>query len=181
MRKSNLVLIIAVAVLAFFFLAFQAIMHDYIDKVDRRKVVSDFKEEIRTVSSFKRIYNSQDATIYFTQDSITTIKIKGPETYISKVKIRVVGDTLFIDKTPEIRKKDSVKIFISNPGLIEIDMSSGTMFETVHQVLGDKIELHFSNASKGYLDLSYKSVKCKAVSDSKVNIKGNSNHIDFTN
>ena len=37
MKKSNLVLVVALVLLAFFFLAFQAVMHDYIDKVDSGK------------------------------------------------------------------------------------------------------------------------------------------------
>ncbi len=181
MKKSNLVLVIALVLLAFFFFAFQAIMHDYIDKVDRRKVVSNFEEEVRSVSAFKSMYIYQNAFIFFEQDSVAKIKVKAPEGFMSYVKTEVRGDTLIIANTKEIREKDSVKIFISNPVLVEINMNSGTSLETIGQISGTNLKLQFSNESNGVLDLSYQSVTCKAESGSKVKIKGDSKNINFSN
>ncbi len=181
MKKSNLVLIIAVVLLAFFFFAFQKIMHDYIDKVDRNKVNLAVKEEVRDVSGFKNIYNEEGAYIYFIQDSITQLKIKAPENLLPFVKIKISGDTLRIENAKEIRKRDSVQIFIHNSVLEGVVMHSGTAFETMGQVSGKDLNLLFSNESYGALDLSYESVRSKAKSGAKVNIKGNSNQVDFSN
>ena len=181
MKKSNLVLIIAVVLLAFFFFAFQKIMHDYIDKVDRNKVNLAVKEEVRNISVFRNIYNEEGAYIYFIQDSLTQLKIKAPENLLSFVKVKMSGDTLRIENTKEIRKRDSVRIFIHNPILEGVEMHSGTTFETLKQVSGKDLRLLFRNESYGVLDLSYESVRSKATSGAKVNIKGNSNQVDFSN
>ncbi|GAA4270956.1 DUF2807 domain-containing protein [Aquimarina gracilis] len=181
MKKSNLVIIIALMLVSFFFLAFQAIMHDYMDKVDRRIVASKFVEDVRVMPTFNRIRISQDAFIFFEQDSVAKIKVDAPESLIPYVKTEVHGDTLIIDNTKEVRKRDSIKIFVSNPKLVEIIMSSGTIFETIGQVSGKDLNLQFSNESKGDLELSYQSVVCNAISGSKIKIKGNSDNIDFSN
>ncbi len=181
MKKSNLVLVIALVLISFFFLAFQAIMHDYMDKVDKRTVASKFVEEIRTVSAFKKIHSSQDALIFFQQDSITKVKIEAPESLLYHIKTEVRGDTLIINKTKEIREKDSVKIVVSNPNLDEVNISSGTSFETIGRISGKNLNLVFSDESTGNLDLSYESVTCNAISGSKVKIKGDSHKIDFSN
>ncbi len=181
MKKSNLILVIGLIVMIFFFFAFQSKMHRYIDEIDRKEMAVDFVIDVRTTPAFGKMSISQNAMIYFYQDSVTQIKIEAAERLLPHIKTIVKDDELIIEKTKEIRKRDSVKIYISSKNLYELNVSSGTSFETMNKISGKDLKIEFSNDSKGALELSYESVMCHSTSGSKVKIKGDSKQVDFSN
>ncbi len=181
MRKSNLILMIGLIILSFFFFAFQLIMHQYIDEIDRKEVVSEFVTEVRNVPYFRKISVSDGIVVFFQQDTIRELKIEASKNMMSYIKTEVRDTELIIEKAKDAKGKDTVKILVVNNQLEKLKVISNAYFETKGIISGKKIEIEFKDNSNGNLELSYDSVICKALSGSKVNIKGDSKQVDFSN
>ncbi len=181
MKKSNLILVSGLIAVSFFFLAFQSIMHRYMDKTHIVEVAYDFVSEMRNVTGFRKVSVSHGIKVFFKQDSTTQIKVEAPQNLISFIKTEVTNEELVIEKTKRIKVKDSVIVFISSPELNELNMSSTAYFETKGIVSGKDLKLTLSGESIVVLELSYESVQCKASDKSKVKLKGNTDKMDFSN
>ncbi|MDY8135640.1 GIN domain-containing protein [Aquimarina sp. 2201CG5-10] len=180
MKKSNLMILITLGIIFFFFMAFQFKIHSHIQKgaIDED---SDIISETRSLQAFKKISVNHGITVLFKQDSTTQISIESPESLMPYITTEVVNNELIIKKTKRIKSYDSITVSIINDQLYELKVDSWASFITKGMITGKDIKLDFNNKSTGNLEISYATVKCKASSNSKIKITGNSKHIDFSN
>ena len=68
MKKSNIILIVAFAVLALFFLAFQLTFHTYVKKGEASGI-GDFVSEERTLVPFTKLKVNREVKVRYTQDT----------------------------------------------------------------------------------------------------------------
>ncbi len=185
MKKSSLILLVSLGVIVIFFFALQLSIHSYLKEEavldEKYKDVNDITAETRKVSDFKKIAVSHGIKVLFKQDSVKNIKVEASKKLISYIKTEVINEKLVIEKTERIKKNDSITVFVQNSILDSLIVSSGANFETIENVSGAGLKIEFNDDSIGNLELSYTSVKCKASSDAKVNLKGNSKEIEFSN
>lgn len=181
MKKSNLIILSALGAIFIFSIAFQLNVNRHLrDTPPKNEIITNISEE-RTVGSFNKISVSHGIEVYFTQDSITQIKVTAPESLMTSIKTVVENGELLIEKTEQTKSKGIVKVSISNNQLNALKASSGAYFETIGEVNGENLVLEFSSDTKANLELSFQSIKCKAASGSQIKFKGNTSNIEFSN
>ncbi|MEK6152413.1 DUF2807 domain-containing protein [Flavobacteriaceae bacterium 3-367] len=181
MKKSNLIIWGAIAVVFIFFTAFQLRVHGYVRKGAPKEDLGDRRSEARTLMDFKTLSVGKGLHVYFQQDSLGSLRLEAPEKLLPEIQVVQGPYTLNITGTQRIRKVDSIKIFLSNPFLDTLKVGTQSHFETNGVVWGKEVVLEFEGNSTGVLQLSYTRVKCIGSSDSKVKITGDSKEIDFSN
>jgi len=181
MKKSNKVLLVALAAVFIFSIAFQLKVNRYLRSSEPKKEILQKISEERMVSNFDKISVSQGIEVYFTQDSITQIKIEGFKNNIEHILTDVKNGELLITQHKQSKNFGISKIFVTNTELTELKVASEAYFETMGEVTGEHLILEFGSDTKANLELSYNSVICKAFSGSQVKFKGNTSNIEFTN
>lgn len=179
MKTSNLILLGVLGAIFVFMTALQIKMKGYV-KEEVLRDYGNFVKKTREVSKFKRIVVRDGIHIDFEQSPETTISIEARENLMSFIKTETVEETLIIEKTKQMRGKDSVKVFVSNTQLDSLNVSSGASFNTLGMVSGNDLKLVFRGTSKGNLELNYESVQCTFSTNSEVSITGNSKKINFS-
>ncbi len=182
MKKSNLMVLGTLGATVFFFSAFQFSIHRYVEKGAIEDIDSgDFISEMKTMPVFRKIAVHHGIQVFFRQDTTTQLKVEAPRTLMPYIQVKVEQEKLILEKTKRIQSIDSIVIHITNPQLNELYVLPDGYFETIGVVSGKDLKLEFGDDSRGKLELSYESVVCKASSDSKVVLKGDSKEIDFSN
>ncbi len=182
MKKSNLIIIFTIGIIALFFMAFQFSIHRYVRAGAITNVdTGDFVSETRNISSFNKISLNHGITLFFLQDSVTEIKVKAPQNLMPYIKTEVKHEKLIIEKTKRTNSIDSIVVFVTNGALDSLQVRSGAHFETIGLVSGKHIKLQFIDDSSADLKLSYQSVKCHVDTDAKVKVTGDSKALDFSN
>ncbi len=181
MKKSNQIIVAALGAVFIFSISFQLKVNRYLRSATPQKEAASSASEERTVGNFNRISVSDGIEVYFSQDTITTIKVEVLNDNLSKISTNTKGGELFILRNEKVTNSGSIRVFISNKELTALKANSGAYFETVGGVFGEHLDLEFSSDTKAQLDLSYSSVKCKAASGSEIKFKGNTSNIEFTN
>ncbi|WP_425237492.1 GIN domain-containing protein [Ulvibacterium sp.] len=179
MKTSNLIVLGALGAIFVFMTALQVRMRGYV-KEEVLQDYGNFIKKNREVSEFKRIVIRDGIQVDFKQSPETTISIEAREDLMSFIKTETVEETLILEKTKQMRGKDSVKVFVSNARLNSLNVSSGASFVTLGMVSGNDLKLVFRGESEGNLELNYESVQCTFSSDSEVSLTGNSKKINFS-
>ena len=181
MKKSNKIIIGAIAAVFIFSIAFQLKVNRYLRIAEPvKETVASISEE-RRIGNFNKIAVSHNIKVYFTQDSITHLKVQASENDIAHISTAVKNGELFIKRNKKTNNSSLVKVFVHNKQLEALKARSGAYFETKGTITGDALTLEFSSDTKANLDLSYTSVVCKAASGSEIKFKGNTSNIEFTN
>lgn len=181
MKKSNLIIWSAIAVVFLFFTAFQLRVHGYVRKGAPKEDLGDRRSEVRTLTGFKTLSVGKGFYVHFEQDSLGSLRLEAPEKLLPEIQVVQGPHTLTITGNVRIRRKDSIKIFLSNPFLDTLKVGTQTHFETIGAISGKELTMEFMGSSTGTLQLSYSRVKCIGSSNSKVKITGDSKEIDFSN
>ncbi|WP_347925178.1 DUF2807 domain-containing protein [Pontimicrobium sp. SW4] len=181
MKKSNQIILSALGAIFIFSIAFQLRVNRHLHSSKYKKETVTYSTEKRTVANFNKISLSHGIEVYFTQDSISQIKIEAQEKVIQEVITKTKNETLIIEMAKQKRENHIVKVYIYNDALISLKVDSGAYFETQGKVTGDNLDLEFSSDTRANLDLSFQSVQCKAASGSQIKFKGNTSNIEFTN
>jgi len=181
MKKSNKIIFGALGAVFIFSIAFQLKVNQYLRNPEPNKETIASISEERSVTSFSKISVSDGIEVFFTQDSITNIKVEGSKSDIANIITDLKKGELFIKRIEETKNANVARVFVHNNQLNALKASSGAYFETMGKVTGDEIILEFSSDTKANLELSYNSVKCKAASGSQIKFKGNTSNIEFTN
>jgi len=183
MKKSNQIILAALGAVFIFSIAFQLKVNRYLrsSEPNNERMSSISISEERAVTNFNRISVRDGIEVYFTQDSITSIKVEAQDNSISLVRTEIENGELLIRQNKKTTNRDTIKVFVSNKELDAVNASSGAYFETLGEVEGNNLVLEFSSDTRGNLELSYASVICKAASGSQVKFRGNTSNIEFTN
>ncbi len=180
MKKSSLMVLIALGVILFFFMSFQFSIHRYVKK---GAIPEDhvFVTKSIQVEGYTKINIDHHIKAFFKQDSAKHVQIEAPKNLMSYIEARVHNDELTIKKTKRTSSEDSILVFITNPRLDQLIINNGASFETKSRVSGEKLLLKFGNRCHGKLELSYALVKCNVSDNAKIKITGSSKEIDFSN
>ncbi len=181
MKKSNKIILGALAAIFVFTIAFQLNVNRYLRSSEPKKETDASISEERTVANFNKIFVSHSIEVYFTQDSIASVTIEAPKNNISLVRTDVKNGELLITNNEKTTNQAIIKVFVSSNQLKAVKASSGAYFETLGEVTGENLVLEFSSDTKANLELSFQSIQCKAASGSQVKFKGNTSNIEFTN
>ena len=181
MKKSNQIIFGALGAVFIFSIAFQLSVNRYLRSPETKKETVLSISEERIVGNFNKISIKHNIEVYFTQDSITHVKVEAPENDITSIETDVINGELHINKDEKSKNNGTVKVFVSSNHISSVKVSSGAYFETIGKVTGNNLTLEFSSDTKAKLELSYTTVKCKAASGSQIKFKGNTSNIEFTN
>ncbi|WP_299261317.1 DUF2807 domain-containing protein [uncultured Aquimarina sp.] len=180
MKRSNLILLGVLGAIFLYFTVLQFSTHNYVRNGVIEKVGSVISKT-RSTPNFRSIDVRDNIRVYFKQDSIKQVTIEAPENFIPHIKTKVNHGTLIIEKIKSINTDDTIKVFISNHHLDTVKVSSTAYFKTIGIVTGKELILEFKGESTGDLEVTYELVKCKTASNAKINLKGNSKEITFSN
>jgi len=181
MKKSNQIIISVLGAIFIFSIAFQLNVNRHLRNDEFKKEAGTNISNERTVPNFNKITVRHGIEVFFTQDSITLVKVDAPENTLPTIITKVENGMLLIEKTQQTKNGAIVKVFVSNNQLHVLKVSSGAYFETIGEVVGSNLALEFSSDTRANLALSYQSVQCKAASGSQIKFKGNTSTIEFTN
>ncbi|WP_350285119.1 DUF2807 domain-containing protein [uncultured Croceitalea sp.] len=180
MKKSNIILIVAFAVLALFFLAFQLTFHTYVKKGEASGSGAYVSEE-RTLVPFTKLKVSSEVMVRYTQDTLTQLKVGAPKNLLDSLKIHIENDELTITMGKASIGNDSILLYIHNNQLHTLEIGSEAYFEATNTLTGKALQLHMQDESTAKLNLSYHSIHCRIAPDAEVAFKGTLKNIDFSN
>ena len=180
MKKSNLILLGALAAIVFFSLIFQLSVHSNVKAIKANQKPVEMISQIREVPAFVGINAEGNVRILFTQDSIMELKVNAPSYIVDSVQVSVSNQTLDLKVGSKLKKKDSIVVQITNPELQALNLGSDVHFETVGEVTGNHLHLKFTKNSSGNLNLSYDSLKHENNSTGTVILNGKITAIDLS-
>ncbi len=180
MKRSNLILLGALAAIVFFSLIFQLSVHSYVKKTKANQKPVEMISQTREVSNFTKIKAEGPMQVLFEQDMNSALEIKAPNYIVDSVQTKITDQTLEIAVGSKLKKKDSIIVQITNPELQALTLGSKTHFETVGEVSGTHLYLRFNDNSSGNLNLKYDSLKHENYSTGTVILNGKVTSINLT-
>lgn len=180
MKKSNLILLGALAAIVFFSLIFQLSVHSYVKEGKANQKPVEVISQTREVSTFAEIKAEGPMKILFEQDVNPALEIMAPNYIVDSIRTKMTNQTLDIVVGSKLKKKDSIIVRIANPELRALTVGSNTHFETVGQISGTHLHLQFNENSSGNLDLKYDSLKHENNSTGTVILNGKVTSINLT-
>ncbi len=177
MKRSNLILLGALAAIFFFMTALQVRMNGYV-KEEVLRDYGNFVDDARTLPKFENIAVTDGIKVFFDQNDTSSIQVEAREELLDFITTKVVDETLVIEKTKRMREKDSVSVFISNPKLDSLNVNSAS-FYTKGLVMGNVLKMVFSDGADGNLELTYELLECSFSESSNVSLTGNSKKMNF--
>jgi len=179
MKKSNLILLIALGVLFLLTISFQLSVHGHIKK-GKIEGVGVFISQNRDITSFTGLEVTGNIKVLFTQDTKTSLKIQAPKSAMDSIKTFVEYNTLRITKNIKTHGKDTVTVFISNPELKELTLQSKAFLNGMNLISGDTLNLTIKGKSKLNIHLDYNLINCKKDQESILDLKGDTKKINFS-
>ncbi|WP_339141436.1 GIN domain-containing protein [Croceitalea sp. MTPC5] len=180
MKKSNSILIVAFAVLALFFLAFQLTFHTYVKKGEASGIGTYVSIE-RSLTSFTKLKVRDEVMVHYTQDTLTQLKVEAPKHLLDSLKTNVENNELTITIGEARVGNDSILLYINNHQLKTLEIGTEAYFESMDTLLGKALQLTVQDKGIAKLNLSYDSIHCRIAPDSEVVFKGTLKNIDFSN
>ena len=181
MKKSNLILFGALGAILIFTLAFQLTTHRYIKEEDRKRATATRVTKERTITPFKGISTVAPIKIILVQDSLQEIQVEAPNYLIGSIKTSVKNDTLSIETSNDIRKRDSVKVHVTLKTLEHLQLGSHSVVESKDTIVGNELNLQLKGHSAAQLLLKYERMNYGNTSDGLVDISGDIKNIKIVN
>ena len=181
MKKSNLILFGALAAILIFTLVFQLTTHHYMKKEDRERTTATRVGEERSVASFKSIKSIGALSIVLVQDSLHKVRVEAPNHLIDSVRTNVVQDTLFVESKKNIKKRDSVLIYITLKSLKHLGLDTYSSIESKGSISGNELNLELKGQSTAKLLLNYEHMQYSNSSDGAVDVSGDIKNIKIVN
>lgn len=180
MKKSNLIVLIALAVLFMLTMAFQLSVHGYIKK-GAADGVGEFVTQNREISNFTKLTIRGKIKVEFEQDTLSEISVIAPKKVMDSILTEINNDELIISKHVSVPGKDTVKVILSNHTLEVLKIDSGAYFYTSGILSGQNLQIEIKGKSKATLEVSYDLINCRTDPKAKVQLKGDAKKIDFSN
>ncbi len=179
MKTSNLIAGIGAAVLFTMSLFFQGRVHYHVKK-EKAAGYGTFESQLRQIAHFERIQVGKKIKVVFSQDSMTTLGIWGPKELLDSIQTHVVENELQITLSSRIKTKDTVKVFVHNNTLRELELMGG-YFETKGILNTEEFHLTMDKDSNCNLNLAAQTLKVDLAKGSGLNLKGKTENIIFIN
>ncbi len=179
MKKSNLILLVALGIALFFTLVFQLSVHSNVKKAEANKVAVEIISESRATFHFNGIVSKNRVKVIFNQSEDSKVVVEAPEYIIDSVSTFVVNQKLVIQVSEKLKKKDSILIHIDHTALNSLELNDSSHFETNGQISGENLHLEFKDESSANLNLSYDFVKYINNTEGTVNLQGEIKEIEL--
>nr|WP_299343690.1 DUF2807 domain-containing protein [Allomuricauda sp.] len=181
MKKSNLILLGTLAVILIFTLTFQLTVHQYIkeDNKTRASITRETKE--RKIPSFTGIKALVPLRIQVGQDSLQKVWIEAPNHLIDSVRTSVINDTLLIEASKNVKKRDSIVVKVTLQLLNHLQLGDKCHIKSESIISGEELYLELTRHSSAQLQLRYESVLYSNSSDGVVDIDGEIETIKIIN
>lgn len=135
----------------------------------------NIRTESRNASSFSGIDVSGDIDVYFTQDSVTSVKVEADEDLMPYIQ------TLVDDKTLEIGPRDGynlkptsqIKVFVSAPSVSYFEASGACAIIGQNKIVNsNSVTIDLSGASSARLDLQAPKVDADLSGAGSISLSG---------
>ena len=178
MKKSNLILLFAFAVLVLLTLSFQLSVHGYVVKGEN-KDIGAFIDQDRSLPPYTAMNVSGNIKVLFTQDQRASLLVRAPKNAMDSVKTIVKDNELQIHKNIRVYGTDTITIVISNPKLEAVALDTNAHLNGMNTISGDSLSLTVKGKSKLSMQLAYRLVHCTKDKASQINLQGDTRKINF--
>ncbi len=127
--------------------------------------------ETRNASGFNRVSISEDANVYFVQDSVYSVEVSAQENIIRVVETKVKGSELQITFTRNVWEHEEIKVVVHAPDLVGVNISGrgDVIVENVLKSNSLSMELSGSgNVTLAALESSSLKINTSGLSNVKV-------------
>lgn len=136
-------------------------------------------EQHRNIGKFNKIDVNNRFTIIYTQDSITTLKIKADSSLLALIKIEVKNGTLYIDLTRDLITRKKIEVYITNDSINEVSLSEDCDFTNNKMIRIDSFKLSCYIRSSLNINGKFGSMKLYMDLQSTGTIKGSSRELVY--
>lgn len=126
------------------------------------------KSETRNLANFKEINASNAITLEITAQKDFALTIEADDNLLEHIKTEVSGGTLTISTKDKISSKNKIKVKVSMPELVDLNLSGASTAE-VSGVKTDSLKLNANGASKINIGGEVKSLDAIASGASGIN------------
>ncbi|MEM8926767.1 MAG: DUF2807 domain-containing protein [Bacteroidota bacterium] len=179
MKTSNLIAGIGAAVLFIMSLFFQGRVHYYIKK-EKATGYGAFESQSREITHFDHLQVGKKIKVIFSQDSTTSLRVRGPKELLDSIKTHVIQNQLRISLGSGIRTRDTIKVFVHTTTLKELELVGG-YFENKGMLKADEFHLKMNKDSDCNLNLAAQTLKVDMAKGSGLDLKGKTEYIIFIN
>lgn len=131
--------------------------------------------ETRTATGFDKINISEDANVYFVQDSIYSVEVTAQENILRLVETKVKGSELQITFTRNVWDHEEIKVLIHAPNLFGITISGRGDVNVEKGLKSSSLSMELSGSGNVTLaSLEASSLKINTSGLSNVRINGGS-------
>lgn len=132
------------------------------------------KTESRNASGFNSVDVNGNIDVYLKQDSVYSVRIEADENLMEFIIIRTEGNTLVIEpeKGTNLSGNNDIKVFVSGPSFIDIDVSGASSVTSENQLSAERIELDVFGASSARLEINAPAIDADIEGASTITIKG---------
>lgn len=177
MKKSNLILLGALATILIFTLAFQLTVHHYVKEDNKNRASIKRESEERKTLAFKSIKANGPLRIHLSQNNLQKVRVEAPNQILDSIKTSVVKDTLFIETLKNVRERDSVVIEVILPLLSYLQLGDKCHVESKGVISGEELYLELLEHSSAQLQLQFERMLYSNSSDGVVDITGETKNI----
>jgi len=179
MKTSNLIATLAAALLFFMSMTFQSRVHYHVKK-ERKAGYGTLESQTREIARFNRLYVGEAIKVVFTQDSITRLKLQGPKEILDSITTNITQNELKVVLREKTRAMDSITVFVSNPGLNQLELAGGS-FKNHGTLHAERFLLKMEGKSNCQLNLSAQVLEVTLEKSASLSLSGKTEHINFIN
>ncbi len=179
MKTSNLIALIGAAMLIIMSLFFQGRVHYHIKK-EKAAGYGTFKSQHRDIAHFDHLRVGKKIKVIFSQDSTTTLLVRGPKELLNSITTNVIQNELQITLGPRTRSKDTIKVFVNNNTLRRLTLAGG-YFENKGVLNVREFQLKMDKDSDCALNLAAQTLEVDKAKGSGLHLKGETEQVIFIN
>lgn len=129
-------------------------------------------EEKRDIEPFDEIKASRGINLYITQDENTGLLVRADENLIDIIETEVVGGTLIVRSTKNVRSPKSFKVFVTTPTIKSIKGSSGCNIYSETELVADDLDVSASSGCNVHLSVQAEDLEASSSSGSNILLNG---------
>ena len=136
-------------------------------------------EQKREISKFTSVEAKNRFAIFYTPDTIATLRIKADSGFMGLIKTEVKDGKLILDLTKNLENQNKIEIYITSDSLNEVSLSEDCDFTNKKQMNVSSFKLGCNIRSTLNINGNFKYMKLFMHLQSKGTIKGNCRDFEF--
>jgi len=129
-------------------------------------------QQTRQVEPFTKLSIYGNIKVEYTSGSETYVSVEAQQNLLDLITTTSVKGSLDLKTKGNLTTKEDIKVFITAPSLVEIDLSGNTQFIATNNLQVEKLQLSANGNTKVDLELNASEMTLEASGKSKVNLKG---------